>query len=570
MKPFTTFNNFLNEEATTSWKKMMQGVKSSETGPWSLVAIENKKVVSQKIDIKTKEIIPAHYEAMKKEFPRAKIHIEDGTGMVVWNESLKLDESLINEEMSTAFLILMNAAIVNGLLIGQMASSGGDGGFTPIADLKRWWNKRKSDKALKSIIDKIKDDEDVVEFMKLTPAQQRGKFRSLIATKLTGDELEYLNKINRSHFKNESLVNETAADLIKYVETASQKTFKGGGNGQNLLDNAMELASHIGDYEMGRPTRGYEEDGFYGPATVTLFKRLVDQMSADDIKNNQADKYESVIATKLTGDELEYLNKINRSHFKNESVSSVNEEKYTIIDPNGNSMGAAEKTQVMLAAKKKGGVQSGYFVVSAKNALKAKRALEKFKGDFRNPKLKDIMFNLFDESVDEEVSTINDRYIPLFEEFTNLINEDRQITVKRKYTEKYPANTVGHFAKVRNNVLEAIADGTITQEQFDAIVSKISNNSKRWVRSNANCFVISEEGVSLSSLGKKILKGITVNEKTTKNPQVWVPGAFDKEVSTLKTSQITKEKVIELAKKHEVGVVDAIAYVEYGWNLDLK
>ena len=45
MKPFTTFNNFLNEEATTSWKKMMQGVKSSETGPWSLVAIENKKVV---------------------------------------------------------------------------------------------------------------------------------------------------------------------------------------------------------------------------------------------------------------------------------------------------------------------------------------------------------------------------------------------------------------------------------------------------------------------------------------------------------------------------------------------
>ena len=57
----------------------------------------------------------------------------------------------------------------------------------------------------------------------------------------------------------------------------------------------MELASHIGDYEMGRPTRGYEEDGFYGPATVTLFKRLVDQMSADDIKNNQADKYESVV-----------------------------------------------------------------------------------------------------------------------------------------------------------------------------------------------------------------------------------------------------------------------------------
>ena len=97
----------------------------------------------------------------------------------------------------------------------------------------------------------------------------------------------------------ESKLNESlryrATDLIKYVIAASEKTFKGGGNGQNLLDNAMELASHIGDYQIGRPTRGYEEDGFYGPATVTLFKRLIDQMSADDIKNNQADKYESVV-----------------------------------------------------------------------------------------------------------------------------------------------------------------------------------------------------------------------------------------------------------------------------------
>lgn len=99
---------------------------------------------------------------------------------------------------------------------------------------------------------------------------------------------------------NEAVTNEAVTDLVKYVETASEKTFKGGGNGQNLLDNAMELASHIEDYEIGRPTRGYEEDGFYGPATVTLFKRLVDQMSADDIKNNQADKYESRVSEGAT------------------------------------------------------------------------------------------------------------------------------------------------------------------------------------------------------------------------------------------------------------------------------
>jgi hypothetical protein len=87
MKHIKLYEEFVNE-ATTSWKKMMQGVRSSETGPWSIVAIENKKVVGQKIDIRIQDMIPAHYEAMRKEFPRAKIHIEDGTGMVVWNESL--------------------------------------------------------------------------------------------------------------------------------------------------------------------------------------------------------------------------------------------------------------------------------------------------------------------------------------------------------------------------------------------------------------------------------------------------------------------------------------------------
>ena len=83
---------------------------------------------------------------------------------------------------------------------------------------------------------------------------------------------------------------------------------------------------------------------------------------------------------------------------------SVNEEKYTVIDPRGNSLGTADKTQVAMAAKKKGGEKAGYFVVSAKNALKARRALEKFKGDFKNPKLKDMMANLYYESVNEEIA----------------------------------------------------------------------------------------------------------------------------------------------------------------------
>ena len=72
------------DEATTSWSKMMKGVKSGESGPWTIVAIENNKVVGQK-NISIRDLLPAAFEEMRKEFPRAKFHIEDSTGGVVWN-----------------------------------------------------------------------------------------------------------------------------------------------------------------------------------------------------------------------------------------------------------------------------------------------------------------------------------------------------------------------------------------------------------------------------------------------------------------------------------------------------
>lgn len=90
-------NEGLNE-ATTSWSKMMKGVKAGESGPWSLVAIENNKVVGQKNDIKVREILPAEFEAIRKEYPKAKIHIEDSTGGVVWNESVVNEAKTLTRE----------------------------------------------------------------------------------------------------------------------------------------------------------------------------------------------------------------------------------------------------------------------------------------------------------------------------------------------------------------------------------------------------------------------------------------------------------------------------------------
>lgn len=107
----------------------------------------------------------------------------------------------------------------------------------------------------------------------------------------------------------------------------------------------------------------------------------------------------AVVAAKKAGeDEFEVGGKT----FK---VESVNEEKYTVIDAKGNQMGASDKMQATSIAKKKGGENAGFFVVSNKNALKARRALEKFKGDFKNPKLRDMMADLFYEEVKIEGNT---------------------------------------------------------------------------------------------------------------------------------------------------------------------
>jgi hypothetical protein len=152
----------------------------------------------------------------------------------------------------------------------------------------------------------------------------------------------------------------------------------------------------------------------------------------------------------------------------------------------------------------------------------------------------------------------------------SVVTEGKKVTLKRRYTENHPAVTAGKHAKIRNKVLEAIKDGKITQEEFDKIVSELSNNSKRWTKNNSKYFTVSEDGISLSKFGRRVLSGITVNEKTTKNPEIWVPGGFDKELSKMPNSKINMDVVSKLARKHEVDLDDAIAYVEYGWDLDLN
>ena len=170
------------------------------------------------------------------------------------------------------------------------------------------------------------------------------------------------------------------------------------------------------------------------------------------------------------------------------------------------------------------------------------------------------------------------------EKYESVVTESK-ITLKRRYTENHPALTVGKHAKIRNKMLEAIGDGNITQEEFNNILKELSTNGKRWTKSNSKYFSVSEEGISLTKFGSKALASITINEEepintkplemklheaTDENPKIWVPGGFDKAISKLPNSQITRDVVLKVAKKHKVNPEEAISYVEYGWSLDLN
>lgn len=108
-----------------------------------------------------------------------------------------------------------------------------------------------------------------------------------------------------------------------------------------------------------------------------------------------------------------------------------------------------------------------------------------------------------------------------FEEFIG----EGKITLKRRYTENHPALTAGTHAKIRNKVLEAIADGTLTQEEFDNILKEMSSDSGRWLRRNSKYFNVAEGGISLSKFGRRILDNINVSEEV-KEDEVEEGNAF--------------------------------------------
>lgn len=85
---------------------------------------------------------------------------------------------------------------------------------------------------------------------------------------------------------------------------------------------------------------------------------------------------------------------------------------------------------------------------------------------------------------------------------------EKRVTVKRRYTEKYPAKNVSTAARVRSAILDAVADGHLTEDEVNNILSEIKAH-KRWLKRNVGLFNISEDetGIkrySLSPYGHRV------------------------------------------------------------------
>ena len=76
----------------------------------------------------------------------------------------------------------------------------------------------------------------------------------------------------------------------------------------------------------------------------------------------------------------------------------INESReFVIIDPRGNARPVGAKSQGAQYIKKMGGPAKGYHMVLKKNALKARRAIEKNGGNATNSKIQNTMFDLMYE-----------------------------------------------------------------------------------------------------------------------------------------------------------------------------
>lgn len=120
--------------------------------------------------------------------------------LYTFEEFLNEQEDMLNEDSSsliTSLMLLMQSTFMLTLAIQKSRGSGGGDGES----IKDWWNRWKKDRRINKVLDRLKDDPEVLTFLALPEREQKGKWQRLIDKKLSAEEKDLLKQISRDRVK---------------------------------------------------------------------------------------------------------------------------------------------------------------------------------------------------------------------------------------------------------------------------------------------------------------------------------------------------------------------------------
>ena len=235
---------------------------------------------------------------------------------------------------------------------------------------------------------------------------------------------KYQDEMSDMYWIGEGKLNEvTAKDMLQHAVNALTKTFGGKKLDQRYVKEYLKSIEQMARKNPGKFVKDYgkfkfadwiedveynlQNEGKLNEAkkyTAKEISKAWEYMYGEDLKSDYGGFYKAISKKAITKKELASIwNKMYGEDLKSDyggfydslKEGKLNEGKWTVIDPRGNVIGSGMKTQANGMVKKKGGNKKGFFAVPAKFALKARRALEKARGNYSDKKYQDEMSDMY-------------------------------------------------------------------------------------------------------------------------------------------------------------------------------
>jgi hypothetical protein len=166
----------------------------------------------------------------------------------------RMGENILKEDLDALGLLIpaLGALIGGGLAQLYPYFTGHPNIYTNIKD---WWKSKKDNSEMNKIANRIKNDPDVQEFLK---KKNKSGWKEMLKKKLSGSELNYLNKIYRSRFNNESINEddtnqEPGGDVVASNGTQDHEVSMAKASLISIGKAVNDLMGRLGDKEKDIP-----------------------------------------------------------------------------------------------------------------------------------------------------------------------------------------------------------------------------------------------------------------------------------------------------------------------------